>query len=108
MEKRIMNGVAAAAILAAGIGSLVLGVFVVLAEVSPVIKNTLNLYNPAGPLSGKTTYAVLVWLIAWMALHLSWRNKEVNFGKAFFWALVLVTLGFIGTFPPFFELFSVH
>jgi hypothetical protein len=40
-----------------------LGVWTTLAELSPVKR--LNVSDPVGPLNGKTTVAVIVWLIAW-------------------------------------------
>ena len=100
------NGATAASVLAAGIGSLALGFFTVLVEASEWAREALNFYGPVGPLSGKTTFAVIVWLAAWLILHLAWRGKQVNFGRLFAFALVLIALGFIGTFPPFFEVFS--
>jgi hypothetical protein len=65
----------------------------------------LNWYKPAGPLSGKTTLAVLVWLISWAILGNQWKDKDVEFGKIATIALALLLLGILGTFPPFFELF---
>jgi len=100
------NGAAAASVLAAGIGSLTLGFFTVLVEASEWAHEALNLYDPVGPLSGKTTFAVVLWLMAWSVLHFAWRRKQVNFGSVFAFALVLIGFGFIGTFPPFFEVFS--
>ena len=61
-------GKALAAMVAAGVGSAALGVLTTLAELSPGLKNILNFYDPVGPLSGKTTVAVIIWLIAWYAL----------------------------------------
>jgi len=60
-QETLTNGPAAAAILASGIGSMALGLFTTLAQAITSIKNALNLYDPAGPLSGKTTVAVVVW-----------------------------------------------
>src|SRR5215216_6134681 len=105
-QAEFANGAAAASVLAAGIGSLALGFFTVLAEASERAREALNLYDPVGPLSGKTTFAVIAWLAAWVVLHLAWRGKQVRFGRVFAFALVLIALGFIGTFPPFFEAFS--
>ena len=102
----LTNGPAAAAILAAGIGSLALGLFVILAEAISSVKNALNFYNPVGPLSGKTIVAIVVWLVAWLLLHNSWKDKQVNFARIFAAALILIVLGLLGTFPPFFDLFG--
>jgi hypothetical protein len=66
----------------------------------------LTFSKAVGPLSGKTTVAVVVWLIAWAILHFMWKDKQVGFSKIIIPTLVLVFLGFLGTFPPFFELFT--
>lgn len=104
--KDLTNGPAAAAILAAGIGSMVLGLFVILSEALKSVNNALNFYNPVGPLSGKTIIAIAVWLVAWIILHISWKNKQVNFAGVFTASLILIILGLLGTFPPFFDLFG--
>ncbi len=105
-QREIVNGPAAAAILAAGIGSLTLGIVTTLAEANAAISSALNLYPPVGPLSGKTLVAVVVWLASWVILHLMWRDKQVDFGRVFTTTLVLIALGFLGTFPIFFDLFA--
>ena len=103
------NGPVAAAFVAAGVGSLVLGIFVVLNEVSPDINNFLKfdanygLGSGVGPLSGKAILGTIAFLVSWVALHLYARGKEVNFGRWFAIALVLVFAGFALTFPPIFE-----
>lgn len=106
------NGPVAAAFIAAGIGSLVLGVFVVLNEVSADINRFLRfdqnfgLGSGVGPLSGKVALAVIAYVVAWVVLHVWLRGKEVNFRNAFIVSLVLVGLGFALTFPPIFLLFA--
>jgi hypothetical protein len=101
------NGPAAAAILAAGIGSAALGLAVILVEMSPgTIKPLLNLYNPVGPLSGKTTVAVVVYALAWLCLGLWARDRNVNFGRWALAAFILLGVGLLLTFPPVFVLFA--
>lgn len=100
------EGPVAAAILAAGIGALALGVLTTLAEASAPIKEFLNLYDPVGPLSGKTTGAIVIWLVAWLVLHLIYRTKPVESRLALTVSLVLIALGVIGTFPVFFQAFA--
>ena len=100
------NGPAAAAILASGIGSFVLGVFTTLAQALTTVRNSLNLSDPVGPLSGKTTAAVVIWLVTWVVLHRLWKNQQVNFTNVFIFTLVMIALGLLGTFPLFFELFG--
>lgn len=105
VEAAVPNGPAAAAVLAAGIGSLVLGLTTTLGEASVTIGNLLNFYGPVGPLSGKTIVALAVWLIAWASLNGSWKDRDVDFGKAWRTTMALVILGLLGTFPLVFGLF---
>jgi len=60
----ITNGLGVAVILTAGIGSAAVGIVSLAAEVSVAIHDLLNFYNPVGPLSGKTTVAIVIWLLA--------------------------------------------
>jgi hypothetical protein len=106
------NGPVAAAFLAAGIGSLTLGIMVVLNELGGDISKFLafdknfGLGSGVGPLSGKVSIMVIAYVISWVVLHFLWRGKEVNFGRVFAIALILVAAGFILTFPPVFDLFA--
>jgi len=97
---------AAAALVAGGIGAMALGLLTVLAEASTPINDALKFYAPAGPLSGKTTVAAIVWLASWGILRTVWNKKEVDFRKVTTVAFILLALGLIGTFPPFFLLFA--
>lgn len=112
------NGPVAAAIVAGGIGSFVLGLMVVIAEMAIKIGDTTSkamldfsknfsfLPQGVGPLSGKTIVAVIAFFVAWIVFHFMWRGKEVNFSRAFAVAIILVALGFALTFPPIFLLFE--
>ena len=100
------EGPVAAAILAGGIGCLALGVFTTLAEASVDIKDWLQWSDRVGPLSGKTVMAVIVWLIAWAVLHVVYRTKPFETRRALTFALILVALGAVGTFPTFFQAFA--
>lgn len=99
------NGPAAAAVLAAGIGCFALGLLTVLSTAFPPLANVLQFYPPTGPLTGVSTLAVVVWLIAWLVYHRLWRHKQVRFTTVLVVTLVLIILGVIGTFPPFYNLF---
>jgi hypothetical protein len=105
-ETELPNGPVAAALLAGGIGATTLGLMTVLAEASVSIKNALNWWNPAGPLTGKTLTAVIVFAASWIGLHLAIGRKNVEFTRYAVIALVLLGLGLLGTFPPFFDLFA--
>ena len=114
------NGPVVAAFVAAGVGSLAIGIGVVLNEASATIKNAIGvdfnaflqfdknfgLGSGVGPLSGKVGLAVIAFAVSWVLLHLWLRGKEVNFRTGFTTALVLVALGFALTFPPIFLLFA--
>lgn len=102
------NGSVAAAVLAGGIGSFAMGLITVLAEASEPLRTSLRFYVPAGPLSGKTTVAVVIWLAAWAVLGTLWKSKEVDFDRASRWGRALLALGLLGTFPPFFGLFAAE
>jgi hypothetical protein len=101
----IPNGPGAAAILAAGIGCAAIGVLAFAAELSPGLRGLLNFYNPVGPLSGKTTVTIIIWLAAWYGLWRLWRTKTVDMGAVSVAAFILLGLGFLLTFPPFWYLF---
>ena len=83
-----------------------MGLFTCLAQALAPLSGALVFYDPAGSLSGKTTLAVVAWLAAWAILHRLWKREQVDFGKVFVATLVLIALGLLGTFPPFFHLFG--
>jgi len=100
------EGPISAAIIAGGIGAVALGLFTTLAAANESIKDWLDLKSSVGPLSGKTLYAVIVWLVAWAILHATMRTTQYETRRAFTIAMVLVALGVLGTFPTFFEAFE--
>ena len=96
----VPSGAGMAAILAAGIGCAALGVFTVL---SVAFKNTsglLNLYEPTGPLSGVTTYTLIVWLASWFVFAKRWNGLHMATARISGLAFLLLALGFALTFPP--------
>jgi len=99
----ITNGPGAAAILAAGIGCFLIGLFFLLAEASPAAKKFFTFYNPTGALSGKTTVAVIVWLLVWFILARAWRKRNVNMWWVNLAAFFLLALSLLLTFPPVIE-----
>jgi hypothetical protein len=94
------NGVAAAAILAAGVGIFTIGLMTTLNELSSGLSSRLVWVQPVGPLSGKTGVGVIVWLIAWVVLHRMYKGRDVEFGKITRWSWIFIILGFLLTFPP--------
>lgn len=102
------EGPISAAILAAGVGSLALGVLTTIAEASESIKEGLEFSSRVGSLSGKTIIAVAVWLVAWAVLHPLLKTKPIETKRALTISLVLIAIGVIGTFPTFFQLFAAE
>ena len=94
------NGPGAAAILAAGIGALALGVFAFIGDGLPAIGRALNFWDPAGPLSGVTSLAVVVWLLAWYRLAHIWATRSVNLRRVNRAAFAMLIGGLLLTFPP--------
>lgn len=101
----LTNGSGAAAILAAGIGAFALAVLAVVADHIPSIQRLMIFYKPTGALSGVTTVAIVIWLVAWVILEWLWRNRTVAVMRTNAIALVLLGLSLLLTFPPFVELF---
>jgi hypothetical protein len=99
-------GPVAAAFLAAGIGTLVLGILTTLAETSDSIKSGLEWSKSVGPLAGKTIIAVAAFLVSWVVLHTVLRGRDVNAARVFTWTAILVGAGLVLTFPTFFQLFA--
>jgi hypothetical protein len=102
------NGSAAAAILAAGIGSFVLAILTIAADHSEGLRAMLTFYKLTGPLSGVTTTAVSIWILVWLILDRSWFRRELSLRKINFASITLLVLSLLATFPPIGDLFYVH
>ena len=92
------NGAAMASALAAGVGAFAMGLIVVLNEVALFAAPAV--YGPAGGVTGRTTFATVVWLAAWGVLHARWRSREIAPGRVLVLTLILIGVGVLGTFPP--------
>jgi hypothetical protein len=104
-ESPTTNGPVAAAVLSCGLGCFFLGVLAVAADGSKALASALNFSNPSGPLSGVTTVAIALWLIAWAILAARWKNRTVAFARVAAAAFTLLALSLLLTFPPFGDLF---
>ena len=104
--KSLASRPAAAAMIAAGIGTLMIGILTTGSVLSEGLKSALNFWSPAGSLTGKTIVALIVWLISWVALNTLGMDEDYDLRRAFVITLVLVALGLILTFPPVFEAFE--
>lgn len=100
------NGPVAAALLAGGIGAAVTGLMTVLAEASSGIADALRWSEAVGPLSGKTGVGVIAFFLSWLILHFMYQGRDVNFTKFATISYILLGIGLLFTFPPFFLLFA--
>jgi len=101
------NGSAWAALVSAGIGCAGFGAFTMLSECSKAMGKFLNWYNPSGALSGVAICAIVVWLAVWAVLGTRWQSQRLqNERKLMICTVVLVLVGILTTFPPFYELFG--
>ncbi|PPQ29150.1 hypothetical protein [Rhodopila globiformis] len=98
------NGPGGAAILAAGIGSLALGLFAFSGDALPVLGHTLTVWPPTGPLSGVVLATIVVWLAAWLMLARRWSGRDVNLVPINLAAVTMLIAGLLLTFPPFMDL----
>jgi hypothetical protein len=100
------DGPLAAALLAAGIGAFALGLLTTLAEASSGFRDRLVLNAGVGPLSGKTVWATVIFVAAWVVLHFMLRERDRILRSATIAFVVLTLLGLLGTFPIFFQAFA--
>ena len=97
------SGPAAAVVLAAGLASFTLGLLSVLTTASASVSSTLTLSDRVGDISGLTTAATVVFFASWGLLAIAWRRAEPPLMRVAGAAAVLIALGLLGTFPPFFN-----
>lgn len=97
------TGPGAAAILAAGVGALALGVLALAADAVPTLRQALIIWRPTGPLSGVSSAAVAIWLVAWALLSWRWSARNVRLGPVNTAAFAMLAAGVLLTFPPFMD-----
>jgi hypothetical protein len=100
------DGPLAAVLLAAGIGAFALGLITTIAEASAGFRDRLVLNAGVGPLSGKTIWATVIFVVAWAVLAARLRNRDGLLRSATTIFVVLTVLGLLGTFPIFFQAFA--
>lgn len=98
------SGPAAAVVLAAGLGCFTLGLLSVLTAASTSVSDALTLSDRVGDVSGLTTAAAVLFFAAWGILATVWRHADPPLVQVAAASGVLVALGLVGTFPPFFNL----
>jgi hypothetical protein len=106
VETAVTTGPAAAAMISGAIGAFVIGLLTTGVVIFEGLREALNWWNPAGPLTGKTGVGVIAWLISWALLNTVWKDREYDLRKAFIITLIFLTFGVILTFPPVFEAFE--
>ena len=102
-DSRSADGAAAAAILAAGIGVALLGLFTTLAEANEDFHDWVDWWHRVGPLSGKSSLGLISWLASWPFLHLVLFRRDNVLPAAAVVSVVLFTAGMILMFPPIFQ-----
>ena len=98
-NEAVPNGATLAAFLGAGIGAFAMGVMVILNEAGLFAAPAL--YGPAGGVSGRTTFAVLIWLIGWAVLHGRWKHRQLEQRRVHALTLLLIGTGVLLFFPSF-------
>lgn len=99
------NGAAAAAILSAGIASILFAVLTITSDHSIGVKTLLTFYKPTGPLSGETTVTVVAWVGVWGVLEWLWQKRDVPLKSISLISFILFGLALLGIFPPISDLF---
>jgi hypothetical protein len=97
------NGAALAAFLGAGIGAFAMGLMAILNEAG--VYSAPAVYAPAGGASGRTTFAVVLWLLAWAVLHHRWKGRQMEAGRIQMLTFGLIAVGLLLNFPPVWALF---
>jgi len=105
LDRTLPNGFGAAAILAASIGSLALGILTVAGDASKAFARHLILYRPTGPLSGVTIIAIAIWLLTWALLSHRWSARNVALRPILTVSFILLAVSLLLTFPPVIDLF---
>lgn len=102
------DDVALAAAIAAGIGSLVLGIVTVWAEASEGFADAMRWWTSVGPLSGKSWVGTVAFMVAALALAIpaAGGRLRLNFRTGVIIFAVLMLLATLFVFPPFFQQFA--
>lgn len=95
-----------AVMIASGVGATVLGLAIILAELSQGIRSAFILNSGVGPLSGKTSLATLAFVVSWAVLHYVFKTRPISINRAFVITVVLLVVGLLLSFPPVFLAFE--
>ncbi|HEX6580957.1 MAG TPA: hypothetical protein VF195_08810 [Actinomycetota bacterium] len=103
------DGPGAAAMMAAGIGIFVTGLFTVLSEASVPIHDwleSLDFGRGVGPLAGKTILGTVGFFASWIVLGMAWRTKDIDLRRWFWIALAVGVVGALLLLPQVFQAFA--
>ncbi len=64
------------------------------------------LYGPAGGVTGRVTFGLVIWLVAWAILHPLLRKRRGGHAAVYSLSILLIILGILATFPPLWGLFG--
>ena len=103
-----VNGPVSAALLAGGIGSAAMGIITFIYELDDKsgFSKSMGWSKALGGLSGKSSWAIIIFFVSWAILHYIWKDKDTDFARISSIAIALLFVGLIGTFPPFWHLFK--
>jgi len=103
-----VNGPAAAAMLAGGIGSAAMGLITLIYEIDDksAFSKSMGWSKAVGGLSGKSSWAIIIFFVSWIILHYIWKDKDTDFARISSIAIGLFVVGLLGTFPPVWHLFQ--
>ena len=102
-ETARQSGPAAAVVLGAGVASFVLGLLSALTAASAAVSDALTLSSRVGDVSGVTTIAACTFFVASASLAIAWRRANPPLVRVAVAAALLLALGLLGSFPPFFN-----
>ncbi len=94
------TGAAMAALLAAAIGLLSLGLANIYSAIDTGFKAAITLNSGIGPYSGKEVFLFAGWFGSWVVLHLVLRRREVSVKKWFGVFMVLMLVATLLVWPP--------
>lgn len=110
------SGLAAAALISAGIGCVTMMFIHHLADTSkarekfiwelgkwiPGSDNASELWGNIGSYTGKETVLIVSWLISWLMLSIIWQNKQIQSRIIFFWMFLLFIAATAMSWHPLF------
>ena len=103
-RQRLSSGPAAAVVLAAGVGSLTMGLTTILSRVSNTVAERLSWPHRAGPISGQAILASFAFFCSWGLLARAWRHSDPPLGAAALATSILVVVALVATYPPLLQL----